>query len=786
MQVTLRTTETLTMKRFIFRILPVLAVLGLVGVFSNSAGLAGDPPISDSDRNFWAFQPPKIPAIPALRSSVRVRNPIDALILHALEQKGLSLSPEADRLTLLRRAFFDLIGLAPAPNEIEAFLADQSPDAYERLIDRLLNSSHYGERWGRHWLDLAGYADSEGILDADYVRTAAWRYRDFVIQAFNKDIPYDQFLRLQIAGDELVDYWKAYQTQRKLSADVVEGLVATGFLRCASDTSRPDFVNIKNAPGYYYQTLDDTVKIVASSTLGLTLECAKCHNHKYDPISQHEYYQIQAIFMSAYRPNQWVPQEQRRLLDASEAQENEATAKKDSALAQLQKKLEDLKHEFSGFYFTGRLGKLPEAIREDVRVALITDPAKRTEVQKYLAGKFEKDLKPDPKTLERVLATEFVTYKIRLKEIEDAVKSEKAKSLGFPEIRAIYDLPGEPKTPMLRRGDYLKPGPDVQPGALSALAVPRPFTWTPPAKNAKSSGRRLAFVQWLTQPGHPLTPRVLVNRLWFHHFGEGIVSTPDNFGKMGALPSHPELLDWLALELERRNWSLKSIRRLIMTSATYRQQSSFDAVAHASAKRADPDNRLLWRQRLRRLDAEVIRDSVLQASGLLNSRMFGPPIAMQRQPDGEVTLPGEASGRRSVYLQIRRSQPLTLLQVFDQPVMETNCTRRGQSTVASQALTLLNSQFLIKQAEEFADRITKENPAHTADQAVRLAFSRLPTENERARIMAFLEEQTARHLQAVTAGPENGTSQRQELAHKKALADLCHMLLSSNEFLYVD
>ncbi len=750
---------------------------GSAVVARNAAELT-EQPVTEADRRFWSFQPPHRPAVPTVRHADRVRNPIDAFILAALEKNGLTLAPEADRLTLLRRATFDLTGLPPTPAEVEEFLNDSAPDAYERLIDRLLASGHYGERWGRHWLDLAGYADSEGILDADVVRTAAWRYRDYVIKAFNRDKPYDRFLQEQIAGDELVEYWKVYQTRQELSPEVVEGLIATGYLRCASDASRPDFVNIKNAPGYYYQTLDDALKIVTSSTLGLTVQCARCHSHKYDPIPQRDYYRLQAIFMSAYRPYQWVPQAQRRLLEMSAVQEQEIKGKSDAALAALNAKKEALRREFGGYLFTNRLGKLPPVIRDDVRVALNTEPAKRNEVQKYLAEKFGKELRPDPKMIDRILGTEFVTYKARLRTIEEALKEENARRASFAEIRALYDLPGEAKTPILRRGDYLHPGPEVPPGVLSALDTPQPFTWSAPPPDARTSGRRLAFARWLTQPEHPLTARVLVNRLWLHHFGEGIVATPDDFGHTGSPPSHPELLDWLATECARRGWSVKAMHRLMLLSSTYRQRSTVAPAALEAARLVDPDNRLLWRQRLRRLEAESLRDALLAASGTLNPDMFGPPVPMLRQPDGEVTTPPDASGRRrSIYLQVRRSQPLTFLQTFDQPVMETNCTRRGQSTVASQALAQLNSDFLEGQAVAFADRVLREHPADPAGYALLVAFGRPATEPERARLAAFLDTQTQAYGAAAAQQPD---------ARRKALADLCHILLSANEFLYVD
>jgi hypothetical protein len=746
---------------------------------------AADRQVTDAERSFWAFRPPLRPAIPAVRHAERVRNPIDAFVLAALEKKGLTLSPEADRLTLLRRATFDLVGLPPSPEEIDALLSDHSPDAYEKLIDRLLASEHYGERWGRHWLDQAGYADSEGILDADYVRTAAWRYRDYVIGALNRDKPYDRFLREQLAGDEAVDYWTAVRTRKELSPEAVESLVATGYLRCASDTSRPDFAKIKNAPGYYYQTLDDTVKIVGSSVLGLTVQCARCHSHKYDPIPQTDYYRLQAIFMSAYRPYDWVPQEQRRLVEATEAQQKDAKAvndQVDTAVAKLRQQSAELHRRFAENLFADRLTKLPEPIREDVRGALVAAPPQRTEVQKYLAGKFQKELRPEGPALEQALTAGYPGYVSGQAELAAAIKTEEARRRTFPEIRALYDLPGEATTHLLRRGDYLNPGPEVQPGVLSVLATEKPFTWTPPVGDARTSGRRLAFAEWVTQPDHPLTARVAVNHLWLHHFGEGIVATPDNFGHTGTPPSNPDLLDWLAVEFVARGWSLKTVHRLILTSSTYRQAAAVEPAAQAVALRIDPDDHLLWRQRLRRLEAEVLRDAMLSASGTLNPQMFGPPVPVQRQADGEVVTGADAAGaRRSVYLQVRRSQPLTLLQVFDQPVMETNCTRRSNSTVSSQALTVLNSDTVIRQAEAFAARVLRQKPADPAGYALVLAFGRPATDQERAKLAAFLNAQAARHAQALGAVGEPSQE-----ARRRALVDLCHMLLSANEFAYVD
>ena len=747
-----------------------------------------DLTITDDDRKFWAFQTPVRPKTPASKLS----HPIDAFVGAALDPKGLTLSIEAAPLVLLRRVTFDLTGLPPTPAEIDAFLKDcasATPQAaYEKVVDRLLASPRYGERWGRHRLDLAGYADSEGILDADYVRSAAWRYRDYVIRAFNDDKPYDKFLQEQIAGDELVDYWSVHQNAKELPAHVVDALIATGYLRCASDTSRPDFVNIKNAPGYYFQTLDDTLKIVASSTMGLTLQCAKCHTHKYDPIPHTDYYRMQAIFMSGYRPGQWVPQVQRKLSESTAAQEKDAkerTAKIDASLAPLKKQLAELTNEFTTKIYEDGLAKLPQETRDAVRAAFAADSKKRTAEQKQLVDKHQAELKPAGPIIAKKLEAD-AAYKVKQQKIAEEIKSLENKKPTFPEIRAFYDLPGEAKTHLLKRGEYTQPGLEVTPGVLRVLANHNAFDVPARPKDAKSSGRRLAFAKWLTSPEHPLTARVMVNRLWHHHFGVGLVATPDNFGKTGTPPSHPELLDWLACEFckptasrERQRpepWNVKRMQRLIVTSAAYKQISTFQPAVHANAKRIDPDNRLLWRQRMRRLEGEAMRDAVLAVSGTLNPQMYGPPVPMVRSGDGEVNAPNDANGnRRSVYLQVRRSQPLTFLQLFDQPVIETNCTRREISTVASQALTLLNSDFMTKKADAFAERVLKENAKEPASHALRLAFARAPTDAESRLFARFLEQQEQRHAKTQAAE-----------ARRRAMADLCHMLLSSNEFAYVD
>jgi hypothetical protein len=757
-----------------------------------NAGAAGDGTDGDvavgeafdsleGPQDFWSFRPPVRPAAPAVRDATRIRNPIDRFIVARLESRGLGLSPEADRPVLLRRATYDLLGLPPTPEDVREFLADPDERAYERLIDRLLASPHYGERWGRHWLDLAGYADSAGILAEDRPLPTAFRYRDYVVRAFNDDKPYDRFLQEQIAGDELSDYWTAYATLDRLPEDVVEAVVATGYLRCAADASRPDFSTIKNADAqYFYPTLNDTLQIIASSTLGLTLQCARCHSHKYDPIPQADYYRLQAIFMPALRPSEWIPQMDRQIAVATASQQQAAeahNAKLDTEIARITQELTDLRNRHKQRLFDERLATLPDAIRNDVQAAVGKPAEERTAVDAYLVERFGAFLQPDDAALDTVLAELYAEYRQGRDERNAGIAAQERQRIQWDYIRALYDLPGPVTTPLLRRGDPLTPGPPVEPGVLTALNTPEPFDWSAPAAaDARTSGRRLAFARWLTQRQHPLTARVLVNRLWLLHFGEGIVSTPADFGTIGAAPSHPELLDWLACELVDSGWSIKHIHRLILTSEAYRQQSRIDPDAAGPA--IDPDNRLLWRGRLRRLEAEAVRDAVLQAADLLDDRQFGPPVPLARRPDGEVNIAdGQNGRRRSIYLQILRANPLTMLEIFDQPVMETNCTRRSQSTVATQALTLLNSEFMRSAADGMADRLRRTVPDAPISEAVLIAFARTATPGELQALTEFVAMQQANYRDAGNAD---------EAAHQQALADMCHILLSSNEFLYID
>lgn len=754
---------------------------------SNAATVDRSDDITDSD--LWSFRPPVRPTVPLVQQSDRVRNPIDSFIVKRLERDGLTSTSEADRLTLLRRVSFDLIGMPPTPEEVERFLCDDQPDSFGRMIARLLASPQYGERWARHWLDVAGFTESAGILNEDKALPLAWRYRDYVIRAFNSDKPYDRFLQEQIAGDELTNYWTAFENDHRLPDDVVEGIIATGFLRTAADPSRPDFKSIKNAAAqYFYPTMFDTLQIVSSSTMGLTVQCARCHSHKFDPIPQVDYYRMQAIFTTAYRPDNWIPQMNRRLHIASK-QEKEAAAKKnaeiDASVKKLKAELATLKSTFITRVFDNGLAELPVEVREDVKAALIAKQDTRTEIQKYLAEKFEKKLRPQGKELEAALST-YPDYTQGTQGISEKVGAEESRRWLFDEVRALYDQPGEVTTPVLLRGDPLTPGPAVEPGVISTIATPQPFQWSTPEADAKTSGRRLAFARWLTQPDHPLTARVMVNRIWMHHFGTGLVSTPDDFGVSGASPSHPELLDWLATEFVQSGWSIKHMHRLMLSSATWRQQSRVSTAHLAACEEVDPDNHLLWRQNMRRLEAEPLRDTLLATSGTLSSPMFGVGQAVARQKDGEVIVPvGQDQNRRSIYVRLLRLNPETMLEVFDQPTISVNCTERSTSTVSTQALTLLNSDAMARAAAAFASRVHAEQPDDPVGRAVLTAFSREASSTDRKFLSNFLDSQTSRYLNE-HAEPIRQKSEVIAAARQKALADLCHMLMSANEFVYVD
>ena len=755
-----------------------------------------DPLVSEEDRKFWSLQPPKRPKVPEVKGKELVRTPIDAFLLEKLEEKRLSFSPEADRWVLLRRAYMDLIGLPPDPEEVEAYLRDDSPDAYERVIDRLLASPHYGERWGRYWLDAAGYADSEGNNEADYVRSNAYRYRDYVIRSLNGDKPYDRFLMEQIAGDELFDYKAAGE----LTSDQRSKLVATGFLRTAPDGTYDITENFIPAR---LDVIANQVDIFSSTVMGLTMACAQCHSHKYDPIPQRDYYRFSAIFQTAYDPYDWLlPNQQlididygvtlpeRYLPHAPEAERREVEAYNApirKEMERLERSLEEKARPHREKLLEEKLGQLPEGIRKDLRAALATAPEQLTDVQKYLTRKFEGSLEVKKEELEE----KFEEYKEEAAKITQAIKAAKKKLKRKPEIRALFDL-GENPTPnyLLRRGDYQSPQGRVEPGVPSVFrAGLKPYKVVKPTWTTDTSGRRLALARWLVQPNHPLTARVIVNRVWQDHFGGGLVETAGNFGRTGEKPSHPELLDWLATEFVRQGWSFKALHKLIMTSTAYRQASR-DEASRASREEKDPGNRFLSRFPLRRLDADAIRDTILKVAGRLDRTQYGPAVELEVGEDGEIV--GKCGNqnqgcRRSIYLLQRRSRPVTMLQAFDAPQLNPNCLKRPESTVSTQALQLWNSEMTRQNSRYFAGRVMdavgEEDVGKQVERVYLAALSRWPTDEERAAAeeIVGLKRKWTEHFE--TKVPQGPKAPR---ARWEALATFCHAIFNSAEFIFID
>lgn len=652
--------------------------------------------ITIEDRQWWAFQPLNRPAIPASDDS-RIRNDVDRFILAKLAAKGLDFSPEASRRELAIRAWIDLTGMPPSFSELQAYLADTSPDAYERLIEKLLDSTAYGERWGRHWLDVAGYADSEGFTTADNVRPWAYFYRDYVIRAIRDDKPIDQFIQEQLAGDELFAGDLANP-----DLESFEPLIATGFLRTAADgTGQGGDENVARN-----QTVSDTLKIVSSSLLGVTLACAQCHDHRYDPLLQEDYYRLRAVFDPALDWQAWQPPGSRLISlytqadrDSAAAIEAEAqTVASERAAKEAQYMAEALSKE---------LEKYEEPLRTELRTAYQTPADQRSEQQKALL-----DANPSVNISPGVLYQYNQAAADELKGFDAKIADIRARKPIERFVSVVREAHGHlPETKVFHRGDYRQPTTTVMPGELTVLGPSgERIDFAIDDPNLPTSGRRLAFAKHLTSGRHPLFNRVFVNRVWMNHFGRGIVGTPAEFGRLGDLPTHPELLDYLACELADNGWSLKHLHRLIMLSHTYRQSS----VINPEFAQVDADSLFLWRFPLKRLEAEAIRDRVLLASGSLDSTSFGPPVELKEDESGQV-MPA-VDQRRSVYLQVRRTQPVSFLAAFDAPIMETNCERRTVSTVAPQALMLLNSDFIRTQAERMAALIAREAEASITDE----------------------------------------------------------------------
>jgi mono/diheme cytochrome c family protein len=701
-------------------------------------------PFSEEERAFWAFQPvgrPVPPTVPPGGNAAWNRHPIDAFLHARMAAKGLKPSPRADRRTLIRRVTLDVTGLLPTPAEVEEFVNDERPDAWERLVDRLLASPHYGERWARHWLDVVRYADSGGF-EFDIDRPEGWRYRDYVVKSLNADKPYDHFVREQLAGDEY-------------APDTSEAMIATGFLRLGPDGEDKGERARQDA-------LDDVITTTSLAFMGMTVGCARCHDHKFDPIRQADFYRIQAVFSPA-QPLDYpvVPAE---VVTAHKAE----VARLDALLKPLKTTRRELEAPYAKLMIEEQVAKLPDYMQAAWR----TPEAERTAGQKLTVQQIRKVLEIDRQahkfSEKELIARLNPADRARHDELSARIRElEKQKPKPFPTTRAISEKGREAApTWFLHRGSVDSRGPDMAPGTLSVLGD---FRFPEPPAGAGSTWRRRGLAEWLTRRDNPLTARVMVNRLWQHHFGEGIVRTPSNFGKLGELPSHPELLDWLATEFMDRGWSLKQMHRLMLTSEAYRMKSDDTA----AGLEIDPENRLFWRMARFRLEAETIRDLILDVSGNLNRTLGGPCVYPYIDPklfqsSTKRTWPGQpdddpATWRRSLYVYSKRSIRYPLFETFDQPNLINSCERRNRSTIAPQALLLMNNNFVLFEAGKFAERLRSEAGADVERQierAYHLALGRVPT--------AFEQEKAGEFIRTTPNG----------------LAEFCQLIFNLNEFMY--
>ena len=683
------------------------------------AGLVGKHrTITESDRSFWSFSPVKAAPPPPVHDPAWCRNEVDRFVLARLESEGLTPAPEADRTTLIRRASFDLIGLPPTPEEVAAFVADPSPDAYEKLIDRLLASPKYGEHWARHWLDLVRYSESDGFKQDAY-RPNAWPYRDYVIRSLNADKPYTRFVQEQIAGDEL---WP----------DDADAMIATGYLRHGCYE-----YNNRDVPRAWTQTLTDLTDVTGDVFLGLSMACARCHDHKFDPILQTDYFRLQAFFAPV------LPRNDLPLASADQkAQYERAVQEWQEKTAEIRAKMEPMEKAAAEAAAKSAIKKFPEDIQ-----AIIRKPAsERTPLEEQWAQLALRQVHdPNENAPLKMSAKDKPKYAELQKELSafDGLKPKPPMNgLFATDVGPVAPptiVPGHPDQP-------LEPGvPVVLENAQSKLEIVATKT---------STGRRTVLARWLIDPSNPLPARVMVNRVWQYHFGRGLVATASDFGHLGTPPTHPELLDFLARDFVKQGWSLKKLHRLIMTSSTYRQSALRPAPEIARMK--DPEDRWLWRMNTRRLNAEQIRDSMLQVSGELTDGSGGPSV--------EPSVP-----RRSIYTRQLRNHPDAMLEAFDTADSFASVCTRNVTTTSTQALLMINGDWPLKRAEAFAKRVRSEsNSSDTAvwiNTAYRIAYSRPPKADERALGIQFL-------------GSEGDD--------EKALTDFCHVLLNSNEFLYAD
>ncbi len=730
--------------------------------------------IPDEKRNYWAFRKPLRAPLPTVKNRAWIRNSIDAFILSKLEEKGLQPSPRADKQTLLRRVTFDLTGLPPSPDEIKAFLADRSPDAYEKVVKRLLSSPRYGERWAQHWLDVVRFGETNGFeLDAD--RDQSWRYRDYVVKSLNDDKPYDRFIIEQIAGDEI-------------DPENFELRVATGFLRAGPQhvvAGNQDLATNRQ------EWLTEAMFGVGNGMMGLTVGCARCHDHKFDPIPQADYYRLQSFFAAADNYEFKRPtKEQEETHKAAIESYKETLKPVQDRIAAIEKPYKD------------RLTAEKRSRLEPIYLQVLAKDEKlRNEDEKRLAKDAQRMLDISWDELVAAISPEDRVKRAALRSRLHKIELDEPEPL--PKALSVADaLKPTPAMHVLRGGDPHRPGDLILPRYPSVLMPADAPTALEIKPVEGSTGRRLSLALWLTRADHPLTARVMVNRLWHYHFGRGIVGTPNDFGRNGMQPSHPELLDWLATEFVGRGWSLKQIHRLMVLSNTYRQSSTVDE----TKARIDPENRLFWRMNRQRLDAEAIRDAVLAVSGTLTEQMRGPSIRVPLEPEVYDTIFTESEPdnlwpvhpdqrqhtRRTLYLVRKRNVRLPMLVAFDAPDLISSCGARSVSVHSLQALTLMNSDFMFRQSKALAERLFRGTSGDRRSMTFMLydlVLGRKPQLIEIRAAQGFLEDQTVIIRGRIARGEPVATFKELpasiEAATAAAWVDLCLATMNLNEFVYL-
>ncbi len=757
----------------------------------------------------WPFQKPVKRPPPEVAHAAWVRNPIDAFVLRKLEEKGLEPALPASKRTLARRVYFDLIGMPPTPDEMQAFLNDPAPNAYEKLVDKLLSDPRYGERWGRHWLDLVRYGETSG-LEGDGAIGNAWRYRDWVIEAFNSDMPYDRFVILQLAGGD-----EHSKTRNNYKPDI-QGHIPVAFLRVAP-WDRSNLVAADVRQNY----LNEVTTATGSIFLGLTIGCARCHDHKYDPIPTKDFYRLQAFFNAIQVEDVDVPYKDKAFAEKAEARIREYQQQLESG--PVRKQMDAFEKELLAKLIARKIeeskkrplkaGDLRLELRrkdqklfteaEISRHAQLLEDAERTQdpEERKALDDFEAMLlkrlggNHDPARYQ-TLTVEDVRLELgpkgkgehftpaereRYRELSSQIALiERRIARLSTKTLSIVNVPGPPAGPdiapthVLRSGDYRQPGEAVEPGFPSAITgnFEPAVLETDRYRQFPTRGRRMTLARWIASPENPLTARVMVNRIWQHHFGHGIVDTPSDFGKNGARPTHPELLDWLAVRFMEEKWSMKAMHRLMLTSNVYMQSAENPA---AKNSKIDPENHLLWRFNRQRLEAEAIRDSIFWVSGRLNLERGGPSVfpplpadladfARYGREGGDMWEPNEReedNRRRSIYTFQRRSLPQPMMLAFDAPVFSESCERRSVTTTALQALSMLNGDLVNEESAHLADRVATEagpDPRARITRAFEIVLNRPPKAEELAKFAAASE----------------------------SLAAICRVLLNSNEFLYVE